>query len=402
MSETLSVESLCSGLRVPGEILSMEHAPCGRVVFGCGVLDRLGEIAREFGQRPLVVTDPGIRAAGIVERAQRAMEQAGLTVRIFDEVHENPTTEDVARCVVAAREHGTDLLVGLGGGSSMDAAKGCNFLLTNGGEIRDYLGREKATKPMLPLLAIPTTAGTGSECQSFALISDAETHQKMACGDKKAAARVALLDPELTLTQPAAVTAHTAVDAVSHAVESLVTLAGTDLSRAYSIGAFRLLAAGLDGVWRDASDIRARARLQLGAAMAGIAIENSMLGAAHAAANPLTAHNGVVHGVAVGIMLPAVVRFNRDGSAEAGEAYVQLRPDRDLDLWLEDMLEEFGMPLCLESEGIPRESISQLAREAAQQWTAQFNPVAAGEAEFAALFDEVWGRREEQLRAAGS
>ncbi|HUF62534.1 MAG TPA: iron-containing alcohol dehydrogenase [Verrucomicrobiales bacterium] len=380
----------------------MEHAPCGRVIFGCGALEHSGEIARELGRRPLVVTDRGIRAVGIVDRAQRAMERAGLKVRIFDEVHENPTTVDVTQCVDAAREHGADLLVGLGGGSSMDAAKGCNFLLTNGGEMRDYLGREKATRPMLPLLAIPTTAGTGSECQSFALISDAETHQKMACGDKKAAARVALLDPELTLTQPPAVTAHTAVDAVSHAVESLVTLAGTEISRAYSIGAYRLLAAGLDGVWRDASDILARARLQLGAALAGIAIENSMLGAAHAAANPLTAHYGMVHGVAVGIMLPAVVRFNRDGSSEARDRYAQLRPERDLDLWLEEMLEQFAMPLSLDAEGVERERIAEMAREAAQQWTAQFNPAAAGEDEFAALYDEVWERREDRLRAAGS
>ena len=153
----------------------------------------------------MLVTDPGIVAAGHVQRAEKSLSAAGVHFARFDRIVENPTTEVVDACVAVARQEQIDFLVGLGGGSSMDTAKGCNFLLTNGGRMEDYWGVGKATKPMLPLIAIPTTAGTGSECQSFALITHPQTHVKMACGDPKAAARVAILDPELTLTQPPAV-----------------------------------------------------------------------------------------------------------------------------------------------------------------------------------------------------
>src|SRR4030095_12940618 len=142
---------------------------------------------------------PGIVQAGHSERAVNILKSAGLAVTVFDNVEENPTTKCVAECVEAARAANIDSFGAIGGGSAMDTAKGCNFVLTNGGRMQDYWGTGKATKPMLPLIAIPTTAGTGSECQSFALIADEKTHEKMACGDPKAAAKIAILDPGLTL-----------------------------------------------------------------------------------------------------------------------------------------------------------------------------------------------------------
>jgi alcohol dehydrogenase len=163
---------------------------------------------------------------------------------------------------------------------------------------------------MLPMIAVPTTAGTGSECQSYALISDDVTHAKMACGDVKAAAKVAILDPELTVSQPHRVTVCTGIDAISHALETAVTNKRSAFSMLYSREAFRLCHSGFGRVLRDSSDIEARGMMLLGAAYAGIAIEGSMLGAAHSAANPLTAKFGVVHGEAVGVMLPHVIRFN--------------------------------------------------------------------------------------------
>src|SRR5260221_6151964 len=173
-----------------------DFQPRTRVVFGAETIERIGELARELGARhALLVTDKGIVEAGHPARAIGFIEAAGLHVTTYDAVRENPTTVDVDRCVEAARQADIDLIIGLGGGSSMDTAKGCNFLLTNGGRMQDYWGVGKATREMLPLIAVPTTAGTGSECQSFALIADEETHQKMACGDPKASARVALLDP---------------------------------------------------------------------------------------------------------------------------------------------------------------------------------------------------------------
>ena len=201
-----------------------DYQPRTRVVFGVESVERVGELAAELSARKiLLVTDPGIVSAGHAGRVIALLETQGLQVVCFDQVEENPTTQCVGRCVEVARSAGIDTIVGLGGGSSMDTAKGCNFILTNGGQMKDYWGVGKAKLPMLPLIAIPTTGGTGSECQSFALITDEGTHQKMACGDPKAAARIAILDPALTVSQPARVTACSGIDAIAHAVETAVT-----------------------------------------------------------------------------------------------------------------------------------------------------------------------------------
>jgi alcohol dehydrogenase len=189
--------------------------PRTRVVFGNGCVQKLGDLAREYGgRRALLVTDPGVKQAGHTHRCLESLESAGLHVAVFDDVVPNPTTDDVDRGLAIAQREQIDLLVAVGGGSAMDCAKGINFLYTNGGRMQDYWGAGKATRPMLPLIAVPTTAGTGSEAQSYALIADARTHMKMACGDKKAACRVALLDPELTVSMPAGVTAATGIDAL--------------------------------------------------------------------------------------------------------------------------------------------------------------------------------------------
>src|SRR5436190_533225 len=199
------------------------HSPT-RVVFGAGTLNRLGELARELGDtRVLLVTDPGLEAAGHPQRAMASLKAAGLEVFLFHGVECNPTNRHVDAGVAFARPLGIDLIVSVGGGSSMDCAKGINFLLTNGGRMADYMGFGKAARPMLPSIGVPTTAGTGSEAQSYALIADEQTHMKMACGDRKAAFRIAILDPEVTVSQPARVTAITGIDALSHAIESFVT-----------------------------------------------------------------------------------------------------------------------------------------------------------------------------------
>ena len=171
---------------------------------------------------------------------------------------------------------------------------------------------------VVAIIVIPTTAGPGSECQSFALISEAESHNKMACGDPKAAAKIAILDPELTLSQPRNVTACTGIDAIAHAVETAVTRKRNETSLKYSRAAFQMMLENFSRVLESPDDLEARGQMLLGAAYAGTAIEHSMLGAAHSAANPLTAHFDVIHGQAVGMMLPHVVRFNAAAETIAG------------------------------------------------------------------------------------
>lgn len=381
---------------------SFDHQPRTRLVFGNGVLARLGELASGLGgRRPLLVTDRGIVAAGHAARARAVLEEAGLAVTVFDAVRENPTTLDVERCLEAARSHGADLFVGLGGGSAMDTAKGCNFLLTNGGQMRDYWGVGQASQPMRPLVAIPTTAGTGSECQSAALIAEESSHQKMACLDPKAAARVALLDPELTVSQPVAVTAHTGVDALTHAVETAVTRKRNPMSLIYSHAAFQRLAPALPRVLADPNDLEARGQMLLGAALAGMAIENSMLGAAHSCANPLTAHYDAAHGEAVGLMLPHVMRFNAAQDDATRLAYAELasapeiacvsegldQATATLIAHIEELLNLAGIARSLTDLRVAADALPLLATEASRQWTAQFNPRPVAESDFLKLFE---------------
>src|SRR5678815_3057755 len=215
--------------------------PRTRLIFGVNAVDGVGEVVRELGaKKVLLVTDPGIAAAGHEQHVLKSLAADGVEAVVFDKVRENPTTRCVDDCLAAARSAQIEAIIGLGGGSSMDTAKGCNFLLTNGGEMKDYWGVGKATKPMLPLIAVPTTAGTGSECQCAALIADEETHQKMACLDAKAAAAIAILDPLLTLSQPPRVTACTGMDAIAHALETAVTRKRNPISTIFSREAFRL------------------------------------------------------------------------------------------------------------------------------------------------------------------
>ena len=415
---------------------SFDFDPRTRVVFGSGTINRLGALAKELhGTKVLLVTDPGIERAGHSARGIESLRAAGLDVVLFQDVQPNPTTDDVDHGLAIARERQIDLIVAIGGGSAMDCAKGINFLLTNGGTMQDYLGIGKATRPMLPLIAVPTTAGTGSEAQSFALIADARTHMKMACGDKKAACRVAILDPDLTISMPASVTAATGIDAISHALESYVTTRRNPISTLFARRAWRLLsqafpivtASGRAGdvnpliprtieapthspsttaalpvtepairLPNNTAILAARGNMLLGAHLAGAAIENSMLGATHALANPLTAHYGVTHGLAIGIMLPHVVRYNAStvtplyGRLAADTGICELNDPNageQIARFILQLTVQAGLPTNLRECGVDRSKLSELSVEASKQWTGTFNPRPVSAASLQELYE---------------
>ena len=344
-----------------------------RLIYGCGVSARLGELARALGvRRTLLVADPGMIAAGYAATAAGHLDTAGLGVVTFSEFGENPDSLMVEAGRQFAAPLRIDAIVGLGGGSSLDCAKGINFLLTNGGRMADYRGYGRAATPLLPMILIPTTAGTGSEAQSYAVISDAATHMKMACGDPSAAARIALLDPELTLSAPRRVTALAGYDALAHAVETWVTTKRTLLSDSFARTAWELLTGAYERLLGEPSDIEARAAMLAGAHFAGMAIEQSMLGAAHACANPLTARYGLAHGLALSILLPHVVRFNAPAVADR---YAALAASADaLASWLDRAAIAAGLGGSLRSHGAHEDDLPELATLAAQQWTGTFNP----------------------------
>ena len=367
---------------------SFDFQPTTRVVFGEKALSKLGELAKTLGTHSaLVVTDPGVSKARIVEKALHFLKQESISAAVFEDVEENPTTRHVTNGVQFAKDLGTlDLIVALGGGSAMDCAKGINFILTNGGEREDYWGMDKAAKPMLPSIGIPTTAGTGSEAQSFALIAQEKSHVKMACGDKKARFRTVILDPVLTGSASEYVRASSGIDAISHALESHVTTRRNPFSQLFSREAWRLLEAGFEGAIIDPANLEAQSQMLLGAHFAGIAIENSMLGAAHACANPLTAKYGITHGVAVGLMLPHVIEFN---SKIVGEQYRELHSS-SLSERVCELKTAAHLPSTLCDFEIDEGDLPELAKEAANQWTGQFNPRPVGETELLQLYESAY------------
>jgi alcohol dehydrogenase len=354
------------------------HCPT-RIVYGPGKIDELGPVAMALGfKRALVASDPGIVDAGHAARGIDSLKRFSISVELFDGIHENPTTADVEVGLKVAREFRPDV--------SMDCAKGINFLYSCGGRMQDYWGEGKATGPLLPMIAVPTTAGTGSETQSYALISDAETHVKMACGDKRAAFRVAILDPQLTTTQPPRVTALTGIDAISHAIESYVTRRRSAISLAFSREAWRHLAPNFTRVLAEPQNLEARGEMQLGACFAGLAIEKSMLGAAHALANPLTATFGVPHGEAVALMLPHVIRHNgqrvggwyrelAQGGAPLNGSLTDETAANALADWVATIAREAGLNGTLKECEVRHEDVRALSAAASQQWTIKFNPV---------------------------
>jgi alcohol dehydrogenase len=354
-----------------------------RVIYGLGAFERLGQIARDLNfRRTLLVADCGIIVCGYVHEATALLNQSGVEVVPFHEFAENPDTAMVESGRAFAASHQVDSIVALGGGSSLDCAKGINFVLTNGGSMRDYWGYGKTTRPLLPMIGVPTTAGTGSDAQSYALISDAETHAKMACGDQQAAFKVAILDPRLSVTMPANLTATTGYDAISHAVESYVTKKRNPISQMFAREAWRLLEANFERVLNEPSNLEARGAMLLGSYLAGMAIENSMLGATHSCANPLTQRYGTAHGVAIAVMLPHVVRWNNAAVADlyghlnqvANQSSNGAAPGVALARRLEGLRSAGDLPKSLSHLGIPRSDLPTLAEEAAKQWTGNFNP----------------------------
>ena len=392
---------------------SVDTAP-GRVLYGAGVIDLVGDLVHELGGgRVLVVTDPGVAAAGHLDRASASLRSAGLEVAVFSEVRENPGERDVAEAAAAARSHRATFLVGLGGGSAMDCAKGANFVFTNGGRMEDYWGFGKAGRPMLPSIGVPCTAGTGSEAQSFAVISREDDHRKMACGDPKARFLATLLDPELARTAPPDVMAATGLDAFSHAMESFVATAANPYSRMFASEGFRRLLRGFEIVveaQRADSQAHSNPRSEveiselwgdmlLGAHLAGAAIEASMLGAAHGLANPLTARYDITHGVAVAVMLDHVVRYNGETGDTGYKGLVRLldgsesgdppASKRLADSWT-GLRSSAGVAGRLKDLGVLEADLEVMATQASKQWTAQFNPRAVTASDMLSLYQAAF------------
>jgi len=290
------------------------HIPTA-IEFGWGSLTRLPSIVKGLGgTRAFVVGDPGVVKAGVAERVIGTLVSAGIPSIPFSDIESDPDVSSVDNGVQLAKAEVCDVVIGVGGGSALDTAKAIGLMLNNPGTIRDYVGVGKVERAGVPVVAIPTTAGTGSELTIWSVLSDKEKKVKISVGSVLNCPRVALLDPELTVSLPPAITAATGMDALVHALESYVNKATQPISEAMSEQAMALIARSLRVAVAQPDNAQARADLLLASTIAAMAFNSTRLGLVHAFAMPLGARFHIPHGLVNAIMLPAVMRFNLPGN----------------------------------------------------------------------------------------
>ena len=345
----------------------------GKIRFGVGALDTLGDEATKLAAKHvLIVTDPGVYQAGLIDPVKEKLSKAKLSVDIFSEAEPEPTFPKLNAAAEQLRKEGYDLLVGVGGGSSMDTAKGLSVLLAHGGKGQDYGGVDKVPGPGVPIFTLPTTAGTGSEVTNIAIFGDPEKGRKLGIVSPYLFARLALVDPTLTYRCPPKVTAASGIDALIHAIECYTGNKANTFSDALAVEAIRLIAGNLRTAVKNGSDKEARNRMSEGALMAGMAFVNSGVAAVHALAYPLGSRFHVPHGVANGLLLPYVTECNLPANLAKYATVAQMLGVKTQGLSLQEVAKkgveamktlaaDIGIPLHLRDLGVPREALEEMA-----------------------------------------
>lgn len=360
------------------------HNPTA-IEFGWGSLARLPELVKSVGgKRALVVGDPGVVKAGIVDRVVSALGGA-VPVTIFTDIESDPDASSVDAGVQLAKAKECDVIIGVGGGSAMDVAKVIGVMLTNPGNVRDYNGMGKIGKPAAPVIAIPTTSGTGSELTIWSVLSEKAKQQKFGVGSVHNCARIALLDPELTLSLPPAITAATGIDALTHALESYVNTATQPISEAMAEQSMRLIARSLRLAVAQPGNKQARADMLLASTLAAMAFNSTRLGLVHAYAMPLGSRFHIPHGLANAIMLPVVMRYNLPGNLAKFARIAEIFGERTAGLSLREAAErsvvaietlkaDVGITAKLGDFGMSEADLHDVASEAMLSGNVAVNP----------------------------
>jgi len=383
-----------------------------KILAGLKALEHLpSELAERGCAAPMVLTDKGVRQAGLIDHLELAFEEAGLSVDlVFDDIPPDSSTDVVEQIAGLFRDHNCDSLIAVGGGSVMDTAKAANILVSEGGEyLRAYVGAHRLTRPLKPLVAIATTAGTGSEVTSVAVIKDTHKQKKDAFQSSHLMPAVAVIDPRMTLTVPPGITAATAMDALTHAVEAFTCLAKNPLSDAYASAAIRKIVTALPLVLADPGHTSARLELAEAATMAGIAFSNSMVGLVHAIGHSLGAVCHLHHGTCMSLLLPYVLEYNFETIRDdlglllpflAGDEVARATPPderatasiagiRDL----RDMIfQATGLPRSLTESGkVEKSQFAKIADLAVDDGALMFNPVEADRSDVLSILEKAWG-----------
>jgi alcohol dehydrogenase class IV len=371
-----------------------------RTTFGRGSIAGLPEAVRSLGaNRAFLVTDRGLVASGLSGTVAALLNDAGMEVTVFSDLRPNPAAEDIATGGIALREFGDGVVVGIGGGTSLDGAKGISLAGANDVPIRELDYRNEIAHPGQPVIAIPTTAGTGSETNSYGVIEDHAIHRKFYVGNASVAPKVVILDPALTTGLPPEITAATGVDALTHALESLMAKNRNPLSHALDIQVIRTVHRWLPVAVANGTEVEARAQMLLAAHLAGLAFANTGLGLAHALAHTLSALLGTAHGVALAIVLPSVIEFNAPARgaelAEAGVAMGAGRQETEEESArapakaVRGLLSQLGMPATLEAVGLTQAMVGSLVVGALEDVVLRNNPIQPTQAELTLLVESL-------------
>ena len=357
-----------------------------KIEFGAGISGRVPERVEECGGgRVLLVADPGVLAAGVVDKVTDALENASMPYVLFSDIEPEPEARSIVDGVELARSEGCDAVVGIGGGSALDSAKSIAVMLENEGHIRDYAGQNLVPNPGVPMIALPTTAGTGSEVTIWSVISEKEEKVKYGVGSPFMTATVAMCDPELTLTLPPRITASTGIDALAHALESYVNKTTQPISEALSIRAMELVARSLRTAVVAGENLQARSDMLLASLSAALAFNPTRLGLAHALVMPIGANYKIPHSVGVAILLPEVMRYNLIGNLQKFAKIARIFGEHTGGLSLRDaaersvkaisqLCEDVGIPDGLARYGVEEERLYDLARDGIATGNVPVNP----------------------------
>ena len=371
------------------------------VTFGPGVIAKLPELASGLGSRAIVVSDPGIAKAGILDRVLGALDQAAVTAEPYPHVEPNPSIETVDAAHDLFRRTRSAFVVAVGGGSAMDVAKVVAVLAAHGGTVRDYEGMGKVPGPGVPCVAIPTTAGTGSEVTIFSVITDRQRKFKMTVGSPHTVPQVALCDPELTLSMPQPLTAATGMDALTHAIESYINTVHNPIAATLALEAMRLIGRSLRTAFSSGRNLQARTEMLLASTMAAMAFTRTRLGNVHAMSHPLGAHFDIPHGVANAVLLPSVMAWNMIAcydtypqiASALGESVDGLSPREASEAAVEAvrrLARDVQIPERLRDLGVTREAIPRLAEDAMKSGNVLVNPRTTTAADITALFEAAY------------
>ncbi len=347
-----------------------------KILFGLGAVEKIGAEAQLLkGKKVLIITDSGVIQAGLLEGVEKSLQAANIPFALFDGVEPDPRIEVVEKSVEKAKKEGIDLIIGLGGGSSLDIAKVTSIMITNSGKIDGFFGIDLVPNPGIPVILVPTTAGTGSEVTPIAILSDTKEKLKKGIISPTLFPEVAIVDPKLTIGLPPSVTAFTGMDALTHAIESYASINATDLTDLFALRAMELCSKNLRMAYAHGENLAARSNMMEGSLLAGIAFANAGVGAVHAFAYPLGGEFHLAHGLTNTLMLPYIMRYNILGCphkfaqmakafGEKVEGLSELDGAETAVKFVERLSDDIRVPRRLRDVGVPENAIPRLAEAA--------------------------------------